>query len=111
MTTDRSFGRRLVRFVLAVPALVALWLGVLVATTFAQPAGAAVAVFALGGRDAAIDAILAAGGSVIDVRGMAVLAESDDPGFVGRLYGQGPMLVVGAHAPGGCFNPALFATV
>ncbi len=108
MTIDRPLGRPLLRLVVAVPAIVALWLAVLAGATFAQPEGQAVAVFALGGRGAAIDAIVAAGGAVVDIRAIAVVAESDDPGFVGRLYRQGPMLVIGARGPAGCFNAALF---
>ena len=108
MTIDRRAGRRLIRLLVAAPAIVALWLGVLVATTFAQPAGQPVAVFAFSGRDAAIDIIVAAGGSVVDMRAAAVVAQSDDPGFVGRLYRQGATLVVGTHGPTRCFNPALF---
>jgi hypothetical protein len=45
--------------------------------------------------------VAAAGGSIVEIRRLAVIAISDEPGFVAALYSNGPLVVVGARK-GGC---------
>jgi hypothetical protein len=102
MTTEqRSFRRQAVPLLIGVPlALLGALLTVALAALF-QPPGRAVAVISAYGAEAALDAVVAAGGSILSVRGVAVLATSDEPGFVPRLYAHAPILVLGAER-GGC---------
>jgi hypothetical protein len=101
MTTERSgIGKALARLVTAVPVVLSLWLGVLVTTALLQPAGQPVAVFAAGGPEAALAAVIAADGSILEIRTHAVVAISGDPSFVRRLYREGGVIVVGARRAG-----------
>lgn len=89
----------------AVTGLVAgSWALVMVAMPFVGPAGRQVAV--VGDSGNSVRAILAAGGSIIEVRGRAVLARSDRPGFVGALYREGAGLVIEGRIGAGCFGSA-----
>lgn len=76
------------------------WTAILAAMPFFGPAGRQVAV--VGDGAAAIRAIAAAGGSVVEVRRGATLARSDSPGFVGALYAAGAPLVIEGRIAGGC---------
>jgi hypothetical protein len=101
MTTDTVLcARRLVPLVLAAPLVLVLWGLVLVAATLVQPAGRAVAVLAPGGPAAALAAVAAAGGAILEIRPTAVIAIAEDPAFVRRLYQHGPLIVVAARGPG-----------
>ncbi len=107
MTTEgRLWTSRLRALLLGVPVALAAWGAILVGTTFAGSAGKPVAVFAPGGPEAALAAVVAAGGSIIAIGPASVIAIADDPTFVLRLYEQGPLLVVGASAPGCGFAAA-----
>jgi hypothetical protein len=111
MTIDLyRLGRRLAPPLLASPIVLSLWGAMLVAVTLLQPAGRPVAVFAPGGPEAALAAVVAAGGAILEIRPMAIVAISEDSAFVRRLYEQGPLLVVGARGAGcglaAAFRPA-----
>jgi hypothetical protein len=80
----------------------AVWAGILLAMPFVGPSGRLVAV--VGGQAEAVRAIAAAGGRVVEVRGGAVLARSDRPGFALRLYRSGARLVVEGRIAAGCFR-------
>ena len=83
------------------PLVLAAWgVGMIVLTLF-QPAGAPVAVFARGGVTGAVEAIAAADGYLLEVKGNTVIAIAKDGGFVPRLYGSGAWLVM-ATSTGGC---------
>ncbi len=69
--------------------------------TAASGAGQRLVVFAPGGVEAALVAIAAADGEVVEVRDGQVIAISDSPAFVPRLYRAGALLVLVA-AGGGC---------
>jgi hypothetical protein len=69
--------------------------------TLARGAGEPVAVVAVGGPEAALAAIAAAGGDVLEVRGAQVIAISSSSAFVPRLYRAGALLVALA-GQGGC---------
>jgi hypothetical protein len=101
MITDaRRLRWRVPPLLLAAPAVLALWGAVVAAMTLLQPAGQAVAVFALGGPERALAAVIAADGAILEVRANAIVAASDDPAFVARLYRQGAAFVVSARGPG-----------
>ena len=91
---------------IGVPLVFAAWaLSVLVLTVF-EPPGTPVAVHARGGAMAALDAVIAAGGYILQVKGDTVVAIADDPGFVGRLYLHGALFVILADTGGCSFAPA-----
>jgi hypothetical protein len=89
-------------------ALVALvmggWLIIMIAMPFVGPGGRDVAVVA--DRARALNAIVVAGGRVVDVRRGATLARSDKPGFVLALYAAGAPLVIEGRIAAGCFAKA-----
>ncbi|HEX8482463.1 MAG TPA: hypothetical protein VF650_11210 [Allosphingosinicella sp.] len=80
----------------------AAWAAVMVAIPFLGAEGRLVSV--VGDRATALRAIAAADGRIVEVRGKAVLARSDRPGFVGRLYRAGAPLVIEARIGAGCFT-------
>jgi hypothetical protein len=80
----------------------AVWAGIMVAMPFVGPAGRQVAV--VGDAEAAVRAVSAAGGQVVEVRRGAVLARSDDPNFPSRLYRAGASLVIEGRVGAGCFK-------
>jgi hypothetical protein len=94
-------GRTFKTIAIAVPLFFAAWAVALVVVTLFQPAGQPVAVFAPGGPGQAIEAVAAANGYILQVRGGTVIAIAKDSGFVRRLYGAGALLVVAANI-GGC---------
>jgi hypothetical protein len=98
--SDRMVFRKLTPYLVGVPLGLATWAAIAVIVTVFPPAGRPVAVYALGGPAAALDAVMAAGGSLLEIRGDVVVAISDDPGFVARLYREAPLLAV--LADGGC---------
>jgi hypothetical protein len=93
---------RLRAYIIGVPLGLATWACVLIMISFLPPAGRPVAVYALGGTKAGLDAVVAAEGTVLEVRANAVVAVSGDPGFVARLYTKAPLIVVLTDAGGGC---------
>jgi hypothetical protein len=92
--------RKLTPYLIGVPLGLATWALIAIVVTLFPPAGRPVAVYALGGPRAALTAIVAAGGSILEVRGNLVVAASEDPGFVARLYREAPLVAV--LADGGC---------
>jgi hypothetical protein len=92
--------RRVAPLMLSAPVALALWGVVLVAVTLFQPAGRPVAVFAPGGPEAALAAVIAADGAILEIRSAAVIAVSKEPDFVRRLYREGPVLVIIARGVG-----------
>ena len=95
-----SLLAKLKPYLIGVPLGLATWALIAVAVTPLLPPGNPIAVYAWGGPRSALEAVIAAGGSILEVRSNAVVAVSDDPGFVARLYGQAPLLAVLASA--GC---------
>jgi hypothetical protein len=92
--------RKLTPYLIGVPLGLATWALIAIVVTLFPPAGRPVAVYAWGGTTAALDAVVAAGGAILEVRSSLVVAVSDDPGFVSRLYAEAPLLAV--LAEGGC---------
>jgi hypothetical protein len=82
--------------------VLAAWMLVMVAIPFLGPAGRQVAV--VGDTASAFRIIAAAGGQVVEARRGAVLARSDRPGFVRRLYRAGAPLVLEGRIAAGCFR-------
>ncbi|HEX8380069.1 MAG TPA: hypothetical protein VF619_05930 [Allosphingosinicella sp.] len=78
----------------------AAWAAAMVAIPFLGAEGRPVSV--VGDRAAAIRAVAAADGRIVEVRGRAVIARSDRPGFAGRLYRAGAPLVIEARIGAGC---------
>jgi hypothetical protein len=78
------------------------WAAIMVAMPFVGPAGRQVAV--VGETGAAIRAVAAAGGRLVEIRNGAVLAQSDDPHFPSRLYRSGARLVLEGRIGAGCFS-------
>jgi hypothetical protein len=110
MTIDRStLRKRVASLVLAAPLALSLWALILAGATLLQPGGRPVAVFAAGGPDAALAAVIAAGGSILEIRSTAVIAIAEDPAFVRRLYAEGSLIVVGARSAGCGLGAALRA--
>jgi hypothetical protein len=110
MTTDRrQRRRRFLPFVIGAPVALCLWAAISVLVTLFQPAGRPVAVFAPGGPQAALAAVVAAGGSILEMRSGAVIAIAHDPGFVRRLYAEGALIVFRARGKLGCGLGTAFA--
>lgn len=72
----------------------------------AVPRSDTVALVGRAGADTSegVRIVAEAGGSVLNVGGRPdiVIARSDSPGFVGRLYGAGARLVLDGRLAGGC---------
>ena len=85
-----------------VAAVLAAWAAIMVAMPFVGPAGRQVAV--VGERGAAVRAIVAAGGLVVESRRGATIARSDRRGFVAALYRNGAPLVIEGRIAAGCFS-------
>jgi hypothetical protein len=111
MTIDRRrLLTRIVSLLMAAPVALCLWGLILVGITLVQPGGRPVAVFAAGGPEAALAAVIAAGGSILEIRSTAVIAIAEDPAFVRRLYAEGSLIVVGARGAGCGLGAAFRAT-
>jgi hypothetical protein len=80
------------------------WALLMLALPFVGPPGRQVAV--VGDKAGAFRTIAAAGGQIVEVRGVAVLARSDRPGFARRLYRAGAPLVIEGRIAAGCFSKA-----
>lgn len=79
-----------------------LWAAVLIVLPFLGPSGRQVAV--VGGRAEAFRIVAAAGGRIVEARGRTVLARSDRPDFVRRLYRAGAPLVLDGRIAAGCLR-------
>lgn len=93
---------RLLRWAGGAALALAAWALVMVALPFLGPEGRQVAV--VGDRAEAFRIIAAADGRVVEARSGALLARSDRPGFVGRLYRAGAPLVLEGRIAAGCFR-------
>jgi hypothetical protein len=93
--------RRALRAAWLVALVLAGWAAIMLGLPFVGPAGRQVAV--IGDGAAAVKAIVAAGGRVVEVRRGATLARSDDPHFVARLYRHGARAVIEGRVGAGCF--------
>src|SRR5437763_10684939 len=87
-----------VRCAAAMVFVLTVWTFVSAALAFAMPAGRSLAVIGPDG----IRAVVAAGGLLLKSNAVLVIARSDDPDFVTRLYAAGAMLVLDAEGAGGC---------
>jgi hypothetical protein len=99
---SRQIGWRIARAAGLVGLVLGIWFLVMVAMPFVGPSGRQVAV--VGDRTNAINAILAAGGQVVEIRQGAVLARSSGTGFPRRLYAAGAPLVIEGRIAAGCFR-------
>jgi hypothetical protein len=80
--------------------VVAGWLALVVALTFASPPGKSMAI--IGPPAQALAAVVKANGRVLASGNYLTIARSDDAGFVARLYVAGALLVLDAEQAGGC---------
>jgi hypothetical protein len=92
--------RPLRRIAGAVALVVAGWLALVVALTFASPPGKSMAI--IGPPAQALAAVVKANGRVLASNQYLTIARSDDAGFVARLYAAGALLVLDAEQAGGC---------
>lgn len=92
--------RRSVRLLAAVAIVVACWIGLIGAMTFASGPGQSIAI--VGSPARAIEAIAAANGRVLSANAFVTIARSDESGFVARLYAAGALFVIDAEQAGGC---------
>jgi hypothetical protein len=79
-----------------------LWSLAMIALPFVGPPGRQVAVVGEPGQS--VGAVLAAGGTIVEMRGRAILARSDRPGFAAALYRSGAGLVLEGRIAGGCIQ-------
>lgn len=92
--------RTLGRIALAIPLVVAGWLGLVVALTFGTSPGRSLAV--IGPQAQALAAVARANGRVLASTAYVTIARSDAADFVTQLYTAGAMLVLDAEQAGGC---------
>lgn len=81
-------------------AFLAAWTAIAAAMSFAAPAGTSLAVF--GPRGRALAAVARADGRLIELGDNVVIARSDAPDFIRRLYAAGAVLVLDARIAEGC---------
>ena len=81
-------------------AFLAAWTAIAAAMSFAAPVGTSVAVFGLPGR--AMAATIEADGRLVSIGDNVVIARSDAPDFIRRLYAAGALLVLDARIAEGC---------
>jgi hypothetical protein len=80
----------------------AAWSLIMLVMPFVGPSGRQVAV--VGDSKRAVQAIVAAGGMIVEIRQGVVLARSDRQGFVPALYSNGARLVIEGRVGTGCFS-------
>jgi hypothetical protein len=93
---------RALRWTGAAALVLAAWALVMLAMPFLGPSGRQVAV--VGDTARAFRTIAEAGGQIVEARRGAVLARSDRPSFVRRLYRAGAPLVLEGRIAAGCFR-------
>ena len=91
---------KLATYLIGAVIVLVLWTGALAGMALFSAPGANVAVFTVPGR--AAETAVAAGGSLEEFSSMIAITRSDEPGFVGRLYGAGAFLVIDARVVAGC---------
>jgi hypothetical protein len=94
--------RRAARAAAIAGLVMTLWSLAMLAMPFLGPSGRQVAV--VGDPGEAVTAILAAGGTIVEMRGRTILARSDRPGFAAALYRNGATLVLEGRIAGGCIQ-------
>ncbi len=92
--------RHLLRFFIGAMAVLGVWTAIVVGMAFFSAPGANVAIFTAPGR--AAETAIAAGGSLEEFSSIIAITRSTAPGFVGRLYGAGALLVIDARVVAGC---------
>jgi hypothetical protein len=95
---------RLARAAAIAGLITGVWSSAMMVLPFVGPSGRQVAV--VGDRGEAIRAVLAAGGTIVEARGRAVIARSDRPGFAAALYRSGARLVLESRIAAGCLSLA-----
>jgi hypothetical protein len=76
------------------------WTALAASLAFAMPPGRSLAIMGPSARS--LRAVAVAGGSILRADGLIVVARSNDPQFVRRLYAAGAILVLDAEDSGGC---------
>lgn len=104
MSTTISPIQQLLRAIALVALVMGGWFAIMIVMPLVGPGGRDVAV--VGSEARAVNAIVAAGGRIVDVRRGATLARSDKPGFVMALYAAGAPLVIEGRIAAGCFAKA-----
>ncbi len=87
----------------------AAWTALAAAMSFVAPPGTSLAVFGLPGHTLA--AVVAADGRLIQIGNAVVIARSDAPDFIARLYAAGALLVLDARIAEGCTGRTRVAAV
>ena len=100
ITSPRFSLIKIFRWIATAAFVLAVWVALVAAISFAAPRDTALAVFAAPGR--AIEVVSAANGNLLDAGAMVAIARSDEPDFIRRLYAAGAILVVDARESGGC---------
>ena len=86
--------------------MLAAWTSIAAALALVMPPGRSIAV--IGPAVDGVRAVVAAGGLILRADRLMVVARSDDPQFVRRLYGAGALLVLDAEDAGGCSGRGAF---
>jgi len=81
--------------------VLASWVVIVAVLTFVT-AGPDLSVAVIARRGQAVAVTAAAGGRLLDAGDYMAIARSDEPGFIGRLYAAGALLVVDARVAEGC---------
>jgi hypothetical protein len=84
----------------AVTLVVCGWLALALGMAVAAGPGKSIAI--VGPQARAIAAVVKANGRILVAYDYVTIARSEEPGFVGRLYGAGALLVLDADQAGGC---------
>jgi hypothetical protein len=82
-----------------------VWTSIAAAFPFVMPPGRSLAL--IGPADASVAAVVAADGILLRADRLIVIARSDDPQFVRKLYAAGALLVLDAEDAGGCSGRAI----
>ena len=99
-TTIRKPLRLPLRIASAIALVVCGWLTLVVGLTFAASPDKSIAI--IGPQAQAIAAVVKAKGHILVAYDYVTIARSEQPGFVGRLYDAGALLVLDADQAGGC---------
>ena len=99
-TSTTTEGRLPLRVAGAVALVVCGWLTLVVGLAFAAGPDKSIAI--IGPQAQAIAAVVKAKGHILVAYDYVTIARSEEPGFVGRLYSSGALLVLDADQAGGC---------